>query len=185
MPAKNKRSLGQSSRQAREHAASDEPVLETNADVAMEQHADVDLCIVPDTRELFDVAGFGTLNVMTTRLCGGLIGRSLWLANSTWPGYSGGSAECMIDGVVLAARGAVKQADMRRHILRVYGLRLSAGVCAVLCRCLDFGPGGSVGSGGSGGRVLSLKCERPWPRSARPNLVENSVCKRKRVNSTM
>lgn len=38
---------------------------------------DVDLSTVPDKMQSFDVAGFGTLNGVTTQLCGGLIGRSL------------------------------------------------------------------------------------------------------------
>ena len=42
-------------------AAAAAEVLETNA----EQHVNVDLCTVFHTSELFDVAGFGTLDVIT------------------------------------------------------------------------------------------------------------------------
>ena len=106
MPANNKRSRGQSRRQDREHAgAVDEPVLETNEPETT--HVDVldgNLSSVSDTSASFDVADFGVIHASTTRLCGGLIGRSLRLANSSWPGHSGGSSACAIDGVCLDAR---------------------------------------------------------------------------------
>ena len=44
----------------------------------------------PDTEERIDVAGFGELLVVTTRLASALIGYSVRINNSAWAGYSAG-----------------------------------------------------------------------------------------------
>ena len=51
------------------------------------------------TKANYSVAGFGRISAVTTHLCGHLVGKELRLVNSAWPGYSGGTSACAIDGV--------------------------------------------------------------------------------------
>ena len=48
------------------------------------------------TKQWFTVAGFGNLRGTTTYLAGHLIGKSVSINNSAWPGYSSGSSLCVI-----------------------------------------------------------------------------------------
>ena len=52
------------------------------------------------TKRNFDVAGFGVVRGITTHLTGALIGKSVSINNSAWPGYSGGLSDCVIDAYV-------------------------------------------------------------------------------------
>jgi hypothetical protein len=51
------------------------------------------------TKANYSVCGFGKISAVTTHLCGHLVGKELHLVNSAWPGYSGGTSACAIDGV--------------------------------------------------------------------------------------
>ena len=59
----SRRARSQQERRARE-AAAEEPAAEQPV-MNAEQHDDVDLSTVSDTRVSFDVAGFGSLDVIT------------------------------------------------------------------------------------------------------------------------
>ena len=57
---------------------------------------------VPSTEAPFDVADHGEITAITTRLSGALIGKSLRLNNSAWPGYDDGlTSAVVVDAVAL------------------------------------------------------------------------------------
>ena len=104
MPAKKKRSKAATEREARRAAQTEESTVDADgaadADAAEPTLRRIDDVIT--TKRNFDVAGFGVVRGITTHLMGALIGKSVSINNSAWPGYSGGDSDCVIDALVPA-----------------------------------------------------------------------------------